>query len=259
MNETKNPRAVIGDNNPPPLAAILAEKSAGISEDVAKLAAMANRWPKTAAGTLAKIETEEDLGAASDLVKSARTIAKRADDMRKVEKQPFLDGGREVDGFFGAITTRLERIGSAFQILADAYAREKAAEERRRREEEAKRLREEEDRARAAAEAARRPVTAAKREAEADAAAERAADAEAFAAAPTADLVATTVSNSGVKAAAKTEWVGEIVDLGKLDLEPLRYLLKRDAIEAAVKQFVKNGGRDLRGARIFEDVRAAIR
>jgi hypothetical protein len=259
MHVTENPRAVIGGNNPPPLAAILEEKSAGIRDEVAKLAIMANRWPKTDAGGLSKIATEEDLEAASELVKSARMIAKRADEMRKSEKQPFLDGGREVDGFFGAITARLERIGAAFQGLADTFATERAAEERRRREEEAKRLREEEDRARAAAEAAKRPATVEKRTAEADAAAERATDAEAFAAAPAADLVTTTVSASGVKASAKTEWAFEITDASAVDLEPLRYLLKRDAVDAAVKQFVKNGGRQLRGVRIFEKVVAAIR
>lgn len=256
---TENPRAVIGGNNPPPLAAILEEKSAGIRDEVAKLASMANRWPKTEAGALMKIETEEDLEAAADLVKSARTIAKRATEMRVAEKQPFLDGGREVDAFFGAITARLDRIGGAFQALANTFANERAAAERRRREDEAKRLREEEDRARAAAEAAKRPATVEKRTAEADAAAELAADAEAFAAAPVTDLVTPTVSSAGVKAAAKTEWTFEITDPATIDLEPLRYLIKRDAIDNAVKQFVKNGGRQLRGVRIFEKVVTAIR
>lgn len=258
MHTTENPRAVIGDNKPP-LAEVLADRTAALRKEVDDLAAKANAWPKNAAGTLVKVATEEGLEVVADLVKSARSIARRADEMRQAEKAPYLAAGREVDGWFGAITARLDRIGSAFQGLADTFTREKAAEERQRREEQARLLREEEERARAAAEAARRPTTAAKHEAKADAAAERAADAEAFAAAPVADLVAPTVSSSGVKAAAKTEWVGEIVDLGKVDLEPLRYLLKRDAIEAAIRQFVKNGGRSLGGVRIFEEVRASIR
>lgn len=112
MNATENPRAVIGGNNPPPLSAILEEKSTGIRDEVAKLAIMANRWPKTDAGGLAKIATEEELEKASDLVKSARTIAKRANEMRVAEKEPFLTAGREVDAFFNAITARLERIGA---------------------------------------------------------------------------------------------------------------------------------------------------
>lgn len=62
-----------------------------------------------------------------------------------------------------------------------------------------------------------------------------------------------------MKATAKTEWTFEITDPATIDLEPLRYLIKRDAIDAAVKQFVKNGGRQLRGVRIFEKVVAAIR
>lgn len=255
---TTEPAAGVGHNKPP-LAEILEERTRAIRKEIADIATKANEWPKDGRGALVKIATEDDLARAADLVKGVRAIARRAEDMRKVEKEPHLAAGREVDGFFGALTARLDRIDQAFQALADNHAREKAAEERKRREDEAAKLRAEEEKKRAEAEAARRAATRGRKSEEADDIAERAADAEAFAAAPAAELVATTVTSSGVKAAAKTEWTHEITDLAKVDLEPLRYLIKRDAIEAAVRQFVKNGGRSLGGVRIFEDVRAAIR
>lgn len=195
------------------------------------------------------------------LVKEAAALSRHADDVRKREKQPFLDAGRDVDSFFKVHLDRLERIRNAFQAVATDYQRKVAAEARRKAEEEARRAREEEAaRIEAArkAEAENRGKHAENHAAKADAAADRAHAAEAVANASAADLTRQR-TESGILATAKTEWAFEIVDINELDLNALRLLIKRDAIEAAIRQAIKNGVRQLPGVRIFEEVKATFR
>lgn len=195
------------------------------------------------------------------LVKDAGALARQADEVRKREKQPFLDAGRDVDAFFKAHLDRLERIRKAFEAVATDYQRKMAAEARRKAEEEARKAREEEAaRIEAArkAEADNRSKHAENHAAKADAAAERAQAAEAVASASAADLTRQR-TESGILATAKTEWAFEIVDYAAVDLNALRMCFKRDDVEKAIRQAVKNGVRDLAGVRIFEDVKATFR
>ena len=73
-----------------------------------------------------------------------------------------------------------------------------------------------------------------------------------------ADLVRTH-TGMGVVATLKTSWAFEITDRTKIDLESLRPYLPLDAIEKAVRAYVRAGGRELAGCRIFQDKKAMIR
>lgn len=242
----------IGDNSPPPLAEILAETTVDLRREVEELAERANAAPR-------KIETDDDLDVVSLLVKDARGLARKVDSRRVAEKEPFLSNGRTVDAFFKAHGDRLDRIAATFQKIADDHAREKARKAREAAEAEARRLRAEEERKRQEAETARRASTQARKEAEANDLDIQASQAEDRAAAPVEEIVEKTTTASGVTTAAKEEWEATALDIATLDFEPLRYLIKRDAVEAAVRQFVRNGGRSLKGATIEPVVKARIR
>lgn len=54
-------------------------------------------------------------------------------------------------------------------------------------------------------------------------------------------------------------WIGTVEDRAKLDLEALREHIPFAALEAAVQSFVTAGGRQLRGAVIFQDMKSVVR
>lgn len=250
----ENPRAVIGHNAPPPLAEILAERYAEALADVDQVASRASALPKT-------VTSDADLGRVGDVVKDARKLAKGLDASRKVEVEPHLTAQRETNAFFAVATDRLEKISKTLEARATDYQRAKAAEERRRRDEEARKAREEQDRqreiAQRAAEAGRQ-ATVAKAESRAEEAAERAAQAETASKASAADLTRTR-SSTGTVATTRTTWDFEIVDLAAVPLDAIRPYLPRADIEKALRGYVKMGGRQLAGVRIFENETAAFR
>jgi len=248
--------ASVGHNNPPSLREVLAENYASLSGEVEAIASKANDAPK-------KVASEEDLTAVGDIVKDVRQLTKRIDQARVSEKEPYLQGGRDVDAFFKVLTERLDRITKALESRATEYQREKAAEERRRREEEARRLREEEERQREIArraEDANRSKMAAKHEDKAEELATQAAEAEVAAQASAADLTRVRSMN-GTVATARTEWAFDITDFNAIPLDVLRPYLARADVEKAIRTFVRvnKNSVPLNGVRIFEDVKASFR
>lgn len=250
------PEIGIGHNNPPSLAEILTEKHESLLAEVDAVAVKANAAPKA-------ITTDEHVGLVGDVVKTARRLAKKVDDTRKVEKEPHLTASREVDSYFNAIGERIDRIATVLEARATEYQRAKAAEARRIREEEARKAREEEERQRQIAQRAaesNRPTTAAKHEDKADAAAERARAAAASAQASAADLTRTR-SAGGTVVTTKTTWDFEILELAKVPLELLRPYLPRADIEKALRAYVKfnKDAAPVPGVRIFQNETASFR
>lgn len=266
----------IGGNLPPPIEERLAADYAGLLNNAAGLAAQAAALP-------VEISSDDDLEPVTALVKEIAKEAKAADSHRTSEKEPFLDGGRKVDGFFRKVIDDLAALKRELEARATIYMRAKADAERRRRQEEearrreeeraareeaARRLREAEEADRAAREAAEKDrqknieanlalAAAVSAEKEAERArqetirAQRDADARAAALART--------RTSAALATMRTEWVGEVEDMATIDLEALRPHLNPADVEKAVRSFVKAGGRALPGARIFERESAVIR
>lgn len=189
------------------------------------------------------------------------SFAKTIEDYRRQEKQPYLDGSRAVDGWFGGAAEEVSRAVAKLRDLLGAYQRRKEEAERKRRLEDAERLRAEaEIRERAA-----REKEAAMRDAEgladalaaqghADKAKAEAAAAARAAEAPAAELARVRGDYGGV-AAFRTAWSFRVVDMAALDLETLRPFLKPEHVEQAVRAFVRGGGRVLRGCEIFEERR----
>ena len=244
-------------SNNPPISERLALENEDLTPLVEAIAARANAAPKV-------IGSPDDAAVVSQLIVDARKLARDVDARRVNAKAPYLQAGRDVDGFFSPHSDRVGRVATVFQKIADDHARRVADEARRRAAEEARKFRDEQERqaeiARRAAEANRAAV-ASKAEARIDYLEDRAAIEEAAAAGAAKDLVGTTTFDSGVKSTARDEWTFEIVDYDSIPFDKLRPYLKRDAVDAALRAFVKfhKNANPLAGVRIFAGVKARIR
>lgn len=255
------PLAGVGHNNPPDPIQEIHERLTLAYID------LADRRDKLVEGVARVPEKIDDEIAPRviDFVKQIKAATSKAKDAFKTEKGPYLEGGRAVDAFFKKITDPLEQAAKVLNKRLTDFQIEKEAEERRRREAA-------EAEARAAAEKARREAEEAARklaeesqlgDAIAKEEAARAASAAAIQArkeaeAKAADLSRTRGDYGGVSSL-RAEWKGEMVDRDTLDLEALRPHLPSDAIDQAIRAFVKSGGRELRGARIWEHKYAVTR
>lgn len=262
--------APIGHNAAPENADALTERlrqehAADLARKDALLDAF-TRVPET-------IDDEETAAKATDFVKQITAAGKNAEAARVKAKEPFLDSSRKVDGFFkSTIAEPLDRIKAKVLARLTVYQQAKDAAERRRREEQAAAERRAAREAAEAAERARQEaaaqaaamqtpaelddaveaeIAATQRQAEADQRAADAARAAAQAAAKPADL-SRTRSDMGSVASLVKVMTFDSLDREAIDLEKLRPHLTEAAIEAAVRAFIKAGGRDLKGVRIFE-------
>ena len=236
----------------------LGEEIAALTARKAELLASVGRAPAT-------IGDENTAGKIADLVKLIAACIKNAEADRVARKEPFLEGGRVIDGVFRGITEPLLRAKTDVERRLTLWQREKAEAERRRREEVARQEREEAERQRLAAEQAERK---ARTEADID----QAISADALAQQRKADAIAAQRaaeakpaelsrerSDYGAVASLRRFWDFTDLDRETVDLEALRSHLPLDAIEKAIRSYVRAGGRELRGARIFENTATSVR
>jgi hypothetical protein len=253
--------AQIGDNLPPadadPLRERLQADHAPLCDRAADLLAAAERAPETV--------DDDNAGDVGDFIKQIAGHMKTLDVARVAEKEPYLAGGRNVDGFFKPMVDKLKQAKTMVEARLNKHLRAKAEEERRRREEEARRQAEEEARRRAEAERLEREARDAKTLEEAIAAEEAAKQAEADrlkaqkeAAAKPADM-SRTRGDYGSVASLRTFWDFEVEDIHKVPLEQIRAHLPIAAVEQAIRSYVKAGGRELGGVRIFENTATVVR
>ena len=170
-----------------------------------------------------------------------------------------------MDTFFNVYIADLKHSADDMRKRLTTYERAKAAEERRKRDEAARLEREEADRLRREAEEREKAaqtdvdleqavqVDEAARQAEADAVtAKKAADAKA------AELH-TTRGDYGSSSSLRTFWDFTDLDRRSIELQALRYHLPEDALEKAIRSFIKAGGRELLGVRIFQNTKSVVR
>lgn len=257
-----DPRLGIGGNSPPPefsidnhvagLAARLnADHFAMMNEKVGPIAQRANDAPQAFAN-------DEDLANAADIVTDARAARAELDGLRKKEKEPFKLGVETVDDFFRDPIKRLDRIVTVFEDRATVYTREK------RRKAEAAAQAERDRLAREADEARQKAAVAAEfgDEAEANEHSEAAAQAEARIEEAAPQTAPEPVrGTTGGSARSRAEWTFEIEDFAKLDLNALRDFIAPEAVEKALKAYVKlrKATAKVEGVRFFEEEKASLR
>lgn len=253
----RRPEVGIG-HNLPPLPEILKEETEALAKRRDELHGAVGRVPET-------IPDEATSGRVSDLIKLIIKCQQQAKADHKARKEPFLTAGRQVDAAYSAITEPLDRDKKLLDDRQTLYQRQKAEAERRAREAEARRLAEEAERQRRAAEAAAAALETEDDLEAAIAAEERAqqlaadtAQHERAAAAPVAEL-SRTRGEYGSVSSLTTFWDFRDIDRSTIDIEALRPYLPLDAIEKAVRQFIKSGGRKLAGCEIYENTRSRTR
>ncbi|WP_340152037.1 hypothetical protein [uncultured Sneathiella sp.] len=251
----------IGHNNPPTDEDILRDTLVENNVDlVDRVEALMDSMTRTPA-----VVGADNAGAVGDFIKQLSAANKEATARRVATKEPYLAGGRVVDGFFKGLGGKVEDAKKDMEARLNIHLRVVAAEERAAREEEASIQREEAERAaKEAADKAAAMVTDADVDAAVEAetnAAQAAADsakAAAEATAKAADL-SRTRGDHGSVSSLRTFWTFSDVERATIDLEVLRHHIPEEALEKAVRSFVKAGGRELAGARIFEDTKTVVR
>lgn len=246
----------IGDNNPPDIAeALKIDLPYLFDADLKRrdeLVAACGRVPDV-------IENDETAGKLGDFIVQITGHKKASEAKRVAKKEPYLAAGRVVDGFFKGIIDPLDDWHKKLQRRHTSYLVAKEDRERRDREEQARVERERATAALLAAqEAERRNVT------DADALIDQAVTHEAEAAALQAEAEGSAADLSRVRGGGsvtslRTIWTGQVVDLEAVPLERLRPFLSIDVVEQALRSFVRAGGRDLAGCRIFEQKTAQTR
>ena len=220
----------------------LAVENLRILDRAEQLAEASTRVPE-------KCEDDDTAEKMADMVKALNVCAKALEDARKTNKAPILEAGRQLDGFFARPREKLEAMSKDIRSRMDGYLRRKAEAERKRREAEA----------RDAAAKARLAEEAMNTEDELTQAIEAGAEADRArkaAAAKAADL-GRSRGETGALASLRTTWDFEIT--GAVDLEALRKHIPQDAIERAIRAYIKADGRELGGVRIFQITSTVVR
>lgn len=234
-------------------------------EECASLAARCDELLRSVVRAPVTIRDEEGSGKVADLVRMITACRKAADTARVGRTEPFLAAQRLVMATYKQIIDPLDAAKRILEGRLTSYQRAKAEEERRRREAEARRAAEEAARlAREAEEAARAAQTepeldtAITAEAIADQAQGDAVQAQRAAEVRPAEL-SRTRGDFGAVASLRTFYDFADLDRDKIDLETLRPFIPLDAIEKSIRAYIRSGGRELKGCRIFMNSQTAVR
>lgn len=258
QNSTAMNASPLGHNLPPSDAEILKQslqdKNERVLDTAQKLVEASERVPS-------EINNDEQAEKCTAFIKQIMSSQKALEGLRVSEKEPYLTLGRVVDGFFKNVTDRLDTAKNKAKRPLDDYLKRKVAEERRVREEaaaEQRRIAEEQMKAAAALEKQGHvdvAGTALEMATITEIGAERL---DKLAMAKPSEM-AKARSDDGALASLRTVWVGEVVDPAKLDLETLRPHIPLDALQKAINSYVRAGGRDLVGAKIYEKSETVVR
>jgi hypothetical protein len=252
---------MLGHNKPPTDAEMirenLAEKNAKAIKRAEALIAAADRVPEAVNDT----ETSEKI---TDLEKQITVCWNALENARKDEKAPYWDMCKVVDGFFNetllsgldAAKKRVKKIQTNFLVDQEKKERERRAGLERQAQ--VKRDAE-------LAEAAKLEQEG--KLSQADAKVEKAIvhdhDAAFFgvaAQAKGASVAASTGELTGARSSLRYTWTGEILDANNAALrDALWNLVPLDAKQKALNTFVKLGGREVGGAKIWEKPEATTR
>lgn len=235
----------IGHNNPPSEIEILKQRLEDYEEINEGLERLSNREIPDI------IETDEQAGKISDYIASVNMLGKDIEDAHKKEKKPFWDAGKAADEWKNNKLELLKPLVAKASKPLLAWNKKKEEEEKQRQLEVARKAREEADK------------LVEQAHAHAEEGIEETAQ-ELLNAAVQADTKADLIQNSAFDLSVKSRggfsssgiqrpWVGEIESKAAIDLEELRHYFKLEEIQTALTRAVKDGKRDIRGAKIYQD------
>lgn len=208
-----------------------------------------------------KPKSDSEHAALGSKIVDMRRLFARVDGTRATEKAPIIEAGRDLDGWFGQLKVRIEDAVKPLIYGADAYVRQKAAEERARAQREADEARARAEEERRKAEAAMTAAVAGRAEGRAEAFEAKADAAANLAASSAADLTRAKVG--GVTSSARETWAVRIDDYVSA-IAPLGAVgpyFKREHLEAALTSMVRVQKDAARwpGVAFYQEVKASFR
>lgn len=235
MDTAINPRAVIGDNEPP-LSERLAIDHAALVKEATEAAALVPE-------TIRAIETDEEAAIYTDTAADIKKVIVAADASFEIEKKPWREGAKAVDDFF-AFRKTLEAAVKRLTGALDNRANLLLAQRRKAEAAEA-------ERARVAAVAETERL---RKEAEAfDEDPPPVVAAAWVPPVPVKDVARVVSTATGNKASASVKWTHRVTDPEKV---PRQYLMVNDD---AIKAAIKGGTRTIAGVEIYETAKTSIR
>lgn len=249
-----NPRAVIGNNAPPPIEKILEERYADL--DKRKKA-----WIKKAGTAVLTPKTEAEIQALETLFADGDAIAKDAEKARVVEKEEPLKLGKAIDTFFnGGFRDKISALADPIKKAALTRRAEIAEAAKKKAADEAAALAKKAAEDEAKAEAARsrgENKLAEVYENRSDAKMNEAAGAQAIANQDVREISRSTAG--GVSSSAGFKMVCTAVNKAELDLNALRLVLKEADLIDAVNRLMAMGNPAPTGAIVERQVAGTIR
>lgn len=245
-------------NNPPSELEMLGEnltlRYVGVIRQAEEHGALSAQFPEVFTEQL-----EADF--TSDFIKKALACYKDLEAARKDEKEPFLRQGQYVDTFFNNLKDGLSSAIETADKPLKAYLQKQAREEQERREKDAEDMRKLQV---SAFKDVQELAPGSQHTEETTKAVEHlvtmnqvVAIADKDAQAP---IVTMAAAGGKVSKARLTEkWVGTLADRNQLDLMALRPYLTDAALQVAINQFVKMGGRTLLGAKIEKEINVKVK
>lgn len=239
---------MMGHNNPPAVAGDYSK----LQERLDELMGSASRAPLT-------LENVEQAEKCTSLTKMLKELAKAAENARVQEKEPHLNAGRAVDAFFGKISEPATSTAKDIEKRLTAFTQAQREAERKAALEAARKAKEEADRM--AAEAAEL-----ERAGMSDMATQTMADAQKVEATATRlearaadDKELGKVRSDLGSTSTRKQWKVEITDRNKIDWSVLCGFVSDDAILTAIRAYVQSGGRELAGAKIWQEETVIVR
>lgn len=250
-----NPDAVQGHNQPS-LEEIIRDRYEALFKEVEQIATDANT-AKAELGDPVEVKTDEQRDALTKVGLAAKKISKRIDETRLKHTEPMRLEVEQTNKLFNSQKARPDRIAEVFEQLVGRYDQKKRDDERRRAAEEAKRAAEERQRKLDEAAQAEHSVIGDVILEEAAQAEQRALEAQArvqLAGKGPTRTEAGTISQSA-------PWTFRVVDVTKIPLDELRPYFGVDAVEKALRAFVRanKGTRTLAGVEFFQESKTTFR
>jgi hypothetical protein len=242
---TANPRAVIGGNRPPLDEMIVAEFEEGLRADPNLMTKVAQLIEKGKAPP--PCDSEDMAGRYGDFIKMVSAATKAIEAEREKHNRPILTAQRALKARADSYTAPLAEAGTRVRRLLDGFMAEQAriaAEKRRQAEEEARKAAQAELDRRAAAE-------------EGDAAFAEVAPLVEIRPAEIEKPVAR--GDYGARVGTMTVWLHEITSVRQLPDRLLKHPKVMEALDKVVAAEIRGGAREIKGVRIWDEQRAAVR
>ncbi len=246
-----NERAAMGGNNPPSEIEILKQRLESHTKEDELINDLVTRKIPS------EILTDEMAGELADFIKSLKTARKSVENIFTAEKAPFFEACKIADAWKNVRWLRIDTCVMDASKPIIAWNSKKEAEEKARQLELARLAQVEAERL--------------AKEAEAHANAginDTAGELLDFAIEKENKAAALTDKSNDVRgksygsfssASSRKVWVGEIDNTVVLDLEALRKYLDKESIDKAIRAAIKDGVREIKGVKIFEEDKLTIR